>query len=564
MRTLDAGTMGGDAGWSYRFVMFAVTLGGVFIISTLIGVLTSGVEGKLEELRKGRSVVVESDHTVILGWSSQIFTVVSELVEANASNRKACVAILADKDKVEMEDELRDKVGNTRSTRVVCRSGSPIDIADLEIVNPHAARSIIILSPETPDADSLTIKTILAITNNPNRREAPYHIVATVRNPKNMQAARLVGRDEAELVLVDDLVARVTAQTCRQSGLSVIYTELLDFGGDEMYFKEEPALVGKTFAQALMNFEDSALMGIYSEGKSALNPPMDTVFKPGDQVIVVSEDDSTVRLSGKSDYGVDSAAIRSGTTQASPPERTLILGWNRRAPKIIAELANYVAAGSNVTVLADLPAAEMEAACPCTQYENQSIKFLEGDATDRGTLEGLDVASYNHIITLGYSDTLEAQEADARTLITLLHLRDMGEKLGKDFAIVSEMIDPRNRELAEVTRADDFIVSDKLVSLMMAQISENKALAPVFEDLFDPEGSELYLKPAGNYVALGKPVNFYTVVESASRCNEVALGYKLAAQSKDSTKAYGVVVNPDKSNLITFAEQDRIVVLAEN
>ena len=56
MRTLDAGTMGGDSGsWPFLFSMFAVTIGGVFIVSTLIGVLTTGVEGKLEELR-GRGV----------------------------------------------------------------------------------------------------------------------------------------------------------------------------------------------------------------------------------------------------------------------------------------------------------------------------------------------------------------------------------------------------------------------------------------------------------------------------------------------------------------------------
>ena len=48
--------------------------------------------------------------------------------------------------------------------------------------------------------------------------------------------------------------------------------------------------------------------------------------------------------------------------------------------------------------------------------------------------------------------------------MTLLHLRDMSEKSGKEFAIVSEMLDLRNRQLAEVTRADDFIVSDHLVS----------------------------------------------------------------------------------------------------
>ena len=63
------------------------------------------------------------------------------------------------------------------------------------------------------------------------------------------------------------------------------------------------------------------------------------------------------------------------------------------------------------------------------------------------------------------------------------------------------MLDVRNRELAEVTQADDFIVSDKLISLMLAQVSENKDLNAVFDDLFDPDGSEIYLKPAADYVA---------------------------------------------------------------
>ena len=76
-------------------------------------------------------------------------------------------------------------------------------------------------------------------------------------------------------------------------------------------------------------------------------------------------------------------------------------------------------------------------------------------------------------MVLCYSDSLDAQRADSRTLITLLHLRDIEERGGRDFSIVSEMLDLRNRALAEVTHADDFIVSDRLVSLLMAQISEN-------------------------------------------------------------------------------------------
>ena len=35
MRTFDAGTMGGDAGWGFRLVMLFVTIGGIFVVSTL-------------------------------------------------------------------------------------------------------------------------------------------------------------------------------------------------------------------------------------------------------------------------------------------------------------------------------------------------------------------------------------------------------------------------------------------------------------------------------------------------------------------------------------------------
>ena len=46
MRTLDAGTMGGDEGWGFRFTMLAITIGGILIVSALIGVLTSGEIGR--------------------------------------------------------------------------------------------------------------------------------------------------------------------------------------------------------------------------------------------------------------------------------------------------------------------------------------------------------------------------------------------------------------------------------------------------------------------------------------------------------------------------------------
>src|SRR6185295_3483212 len=235
MRTLDSGTMGGDEGWSFRVAMLGVTLGGIFIVSALIGVINNGIEDKLTELRKGRSFVVERDHTLILGWSPKIFTILSELVIANENRSRPRIVILAEKDKVEMEDEIRSQVEDTKNTRIICRTGSSLDLKDLEIVNPRQSRSIIILAPESENPDPEVIKTILALTNNPDRRPEPYHIVAEIENTRNLEVARMVGRDEVQLIATGDLISRIVVQTSRQSGLSVVYTELLDFGGDEIY-----------------------------------------------------------------------------------------------------------------------------------------------------------------------------------------------------------------------------------------------------------------------------------------------------------------------------------------
>ncbi len=565
MRSIDPGTLAGDNGWSYRILMFTVTIGGIFIVSLLISVLSNGLQTKLDELRKGRSFVVEEEHTLILGWSSRIFLIISELVIANENRKNARIVILADKDKIEMEDEIRAKVGDTKNTRVVCRSGNPIDLTDLEIVNPHAARSVIVLSPdESANADSQVIKTMLAMTNNPNRRAESYHIVAEIRDEKNMQVAALVGKEEAKLILSGDVIARITVQTCRQVGLSVVYKELLDYDGDEIYFQEEPKLVGRTFGEAVFAYEHCSLMGLrLASGGVKINPPSATIIQTGDKLIAIAEDDDKVVFDGFDHVKIDEAAISKLDGNGVHEERFLILGWNKRGRTIVSELNNYVPAGSYLKIVADTP--EIADSLPeMNALENLEVEFQSGDTTSRKLLDALDLTSFQHIIILCYAEQLDAQAADAKTMMTLLHLRDIEQKKGEAYSIVSEMIDVRNRALAEVAKADDFIVSDELTGLLLTQISENGELLDVFNELFQADGSEIYLKPVKNYVALNQEVNFYTVVEAAKRRGEISIGYRLERHAANAEKAYGVRVNPPKGEAITFKPEDKIIVLAED
>lgn len=557
MRTLDPGTMGADQGWGFRAAMLVVTVGGLIMVASLIGIISSAFDRKVEDLRKGRSRVLESDHTLILGWSQKVLPIVAELCIANESRRRPAIVVLANRDKVELEDELKAVVPRGNSTRIVVRSGDPMDLTDLELGSPHSARSIILIAPEgSDDPDSTVIKMALALTNNPRRGAAELNIVGELQDARNLEAATLVGRDEVRWVLVRDLISRITVQTCRQSGLSGVYTELLDFEGDEIYITTQPSLVGRTYFEAQLSFATSSLFGIVRGGTVLLNPDAGTVLEADDQLIVISADDSAVRLDAVGT--VDTADILEPSPRAGKPERTLVLGYNSDLGTILRELDEYVADGSHATIVATAKPPSLP------ELDSLAVEYIRGDTTSRAVLESLDVPSFDHIIVLAYKETVDVQRADARTLVTLLHLREIGEQAGTELNIVSEMLDDRNREIAEVTKADDFIVSDKLISLTLSQLSENRMLAKVFDALFTSEGAEVYLKPADQYVRAGAAVDFYVVLEAARRHGETAIGYRRAADAHDAARGYGVTLNPVKSEVIAFAPGDRLVVVAED
>ena len=98
---------------------------------------------------------------------------------------------------------------------------------------------------------------------------------------------------------------------------------------------------------------------------------------------------------------------------------------------------------------------------------------------------------------------------------------------------------------------------------MLAQVSENELLNPVFEELLSESGSEIYLKNIEEYINISLPVNFYTVLEAASRKNDLAIGYKIISEENISSKNFGVYLNPDKSRIINFSAGDNLIVLSE-
>jgi hypothetical protein len=565
MATLDSGTMGGDEGWLFRIVRFAATILGIFIISVLIGSISSGIDQKIDDLKRGRSKVLEENHTLILGWSEKIFSILSELAIANENQKKPSVVILSEKDKVEAEEEIQSKVDDLKNLKIVVRMGNPLDLNDVEIVNPNGAKSIIVLSAENSMSDMHVIKTVLGLTKSPHRKSEPYTIIAEIKDEENMEAAELVGNHEAIYILSTDIISRVAAQTSLQTGLSIVYSELLCFDGDEIYFKREDLLTGKTYRDALFTYNTSAVIGLFtSDGTVLINPPGDHIIHENDEIIAISEDDDTIIPNASSQINKASTLIEKLEQSEGKAQKTLILGWNNNGHKIIRELNNYVAPGSEILLVSEFSDSEINDISELQKGVNHIKLSSENGAINRlDTLEKINPDHFDNIIVLSSKD-LDVQESDAKTLICLLHLRNMGEKSGKSYNIVTEMLDIKNRVLGVVAKANDFIIGENLISLLLSQLSENVQLKKVFDVLLNSEGSEIYLKPAHQYMEIGKETDFNEVLANALEYGDTAFGYRKMKQEHSAEDNFGIRINPKKDQKIIFDENDYIIVLSED
>lgn len=555
--------LGGEVGSPLRVVLSVLlALVALFYVSTVVGLITTAITEELIALRRGHSTVLESGHTVVLGWSDQIFTVVAELVAANANQRRGAVAVLADRDVTEMEEELRSEVGDTGRTRIVCRNGRPTDPGALARVSPATADVVLVLPRDHPDEDTEIVKNLLALRTAVDD-DTRVRTVAVVRDTRYRLAAELAAGPDAVVLEIDDVTARLVAQCARQSGLSRVYQELLDFAGDEFYVVDAPARTGRVFAEVLRACPTSSVVGVVRmDGTLHLNPRATSVLRPGDRLVVIAQDDDTT-VTTDVPAAFDESVMVNRAPAAARSERVLLLGWNRRARHIIRHLSGHVAAGSVVHVVAhggeSLATEVREAAAQAAP--TLTVTFRPGDPTLPGTVNDLDLADHDGVIVLGPDRGPGPDSPDDRTLVTLLLLRDRERTSGVPVRVVTEMTDDRNRALAPAGVGADFIVSGKLVGLLMAQISQNWHLAGLFRELLAPQGNAIHLKPGGDYIRAGQRASFATVVEAASRRGECAIGYRSRGLARAGID-HEVRINPAKAEVRYWSADDEVIVMA--
>lgn len=546
MRVMDGGTMSGDTGWPDRGLSLLVTMAGIFLVGALIGFITNLLDQKLQDLRKGTSLVLEKDHTLILGWSPRVPTIVQELVDANSSRRSAAIVIVADEDKTTMEDALGRAVTRRGNTAVVCRSGEPWSEEALVMGNLATARSVIVTSSS---GDASIVKSLLAIRTSPEGN--PAVVIAELEDEGLARSLERVIGPTLTTVCSDVMVAELTAQACRQRGVSTVFSDLLNFEGAEIYEAAFPQLTGKTYAEVCFSFATAAVIGISGPGGLRLNPPGDSVLVDSDTVLAVCEDDSDYHPSATVARRPDGADQVVGAPPVARTRRLAVVGWSRLGARVVAEMDEFMAYDTVVDVYID-PALVDRAQVEQTSTHNASMTVIDHHGGPDVLAERIHGAGYDQVIVLGMRDALSLDEADARTLLTVLALHAHPRQSADRLRIVIELLDQNNASLAEATGADDFVVSNQLTSQMMSQLSENPELAGIFDELFRPEGCSIQLRPL---VAIGSALTFGDIVCDGLRQGMSPIGVIDVATGN-------LRLAPDKRAPLLLSPTDQVVIVA--
>jgi hypothetical protein len=580
LQLTDPGNMAQDllsSGW-YKLLAIMGGFAGIILFSALIAFITTELDQKISALKRGRSKVIEKNQTLILGWNEQrIVEIIRELVIAHESEADACIVILADHDKELMDDMLRLRLPELGTTRIVTRNGRVSTLANLDMVSIEHCHSIIILAncDDTDLAnkkmmsDACVIQTILAVTGKMPKKD-DICVVAEIFNPAYRDIITHSFADTIVTINTSDILAKLLVQTSRSVGLSTVYNEILSFDGCEMYFHHAD-WKGARFGELAFHFMDGVPMGVrQADGILLLNPSNHYIMQTDDHILILADDDSTVKY--------QSIACAHGMYFQLPDrklnksiERELIIGWNHKARIILQEFADYVTIGSQINILLADPTDEEREEIQALNdtIRGVDIQLLQFNSLNRDHLLEIQPFSYNNIIILAsVSDGHDAQQIDSENIVTLLLLRSIFNEYPEDSAatkLITEVLDSQNLPLVARAGVKDVIISSRLVSMIMAQVSQSKDMKRVYDDLFSEDGSEIYIKPASLYFDhLPITLNFADLIALAQQRNEICLGIKIKALEFDASKNNGIQLIPTKMQSLTLGPEDSLVVLAED
>lgn len=571
LRLSDPGYLGDDQGLWKRVVSTALTvLGYVVFLGAMVAILTQWLNSTLARLELGLTPIRMSGHIVVVGWTNRTPIICRDLFFSEGrlqrwlefrQVRKLRIAVLSNSVGPRRVQELEDALGpRYHRNRIILRSGSPLHTAALSRVDLAHAASVVIPGVEATSSasdahDDAVIKTLCVVASSSAEATRLPPCVCEIFDSRKVSVAKRAYPGVLEVVASDVVVGRLLAYSAREPGLATVCTELLTHGEGATFYILPWSAPTATVEEIHARVTGAIVLGfVHRNGRELqcrLCPPLDEQVAQGDNLVVAAHAYDDIQV-GPARPRPTPDPIELQATE-STGRRILILGWSRRVPDLLQELARTQGERSAVTILSAVDVDERRQELDARGYElpHVEITHVEGDITLPTTLSKLDPGRFDRLIVIA-SDWLSSGGAsDARSISAYHAVDEVLEGNERRPTLVVELSDPRNIELFDRSRTE-VVVSPRVLSHLLAQIVLRRDLRAVVDDVFGNGPSDLHFAR----VAGAEPVTFETLAQSTLAQGGIAIGLRRGGLGGE------LVLVPRPTERLDGRRGDEIVVLS--
>lgn len=264
-------------------VSYLLMIVGILYIALFTAVVTTDLVQT--QLSRGITMgkIKFEDHILICGWVKRSRAILDQLFSPDLQEIHPVVIVASDIEEPPMDHPCLKIV-----------RGDPTDEAVLIRANArHARTAIILANHEDCDAGVSDARNLLIALAVEHLQPEIYSCVEVI-DPSNIVHFRRVNVDE--IISVTEIGNQLLVQAAVCPGASRLVADMLTFGeGEEVYQAGVPQpFVGKSFADlaaTLAKEHDMVLVGVSSGGQIVNSHRSRWIFKPGDTIFVLAEDE---------------------------------------------------------------------------------------------------------------------------------------------------------------------------------------------------------------------------------------------------------------------------------
>ena len=262
---IDVGTIAAEGysdntAWD-KFLKIFITIFGVIIFSTFIGIVSQAISDRVELLRSGNGPVYENDHIIIFHFTRKLIPLLQELFQAFEDHQyKTSIVVVSKYLPFEAQSKVESYLNIPKNVNLIFRTGYAWQKKIPSIINLQEAKELILLKPDIDeefrnieDCDIEVGKGITTLLESSHFNRSKTNVICEFFTKQKSELYRHYvsdilkedsntnikkSKNKILFIEVEDCRANLISQAIITPDVLEIYDEIFSYTGSDIYFIE--------------------------------------------------------------------------------------------------------------------------------------------------------------------------------------------------------------------------------------------------------------------------------------------------------------------------------------